>query len=85
MSPDHTPHSATPDRVVDATGRPCPIPVIELAKAVAGAELGAVVKLLSDDPASGVDVPVWCRMKGQRLLTREREAGVWTFLVERVR
>lgn len=78
-------HDPAVDRTVDATGRPCPIPVIELAKAVDESEVGAVVELLSTDPASGVDVPVWCRMQGQRLVSRDRADGVWTFRVQRTR
>jgi TusA-related sulfurtransferase len=53
-----------PGDVVDCRGRPCPVPVIELAKAVAAARAGAVVTVLSDDPASRHDVPAWARMRG---------------------
>ena len=56
--------SDSPALTVDALGRHCPVPVIELAKHISEVELGQVVAVLSDDPASLVDVPVWCRMKG---------------------
>ncbi len=59
--------------VIDARGKACPIPVIELAKAVSGVEVGDEVAVLSDDPASRVDVPVWCRMQRQRFLRQEPE------------
>lgn len=69
--------------VVDARGRSCPVPVIELAKAVEGSEPGTVVALFSDDPTSKVDVPVWCRMRRQHLLDRvETPEGGWRFRVE---
>jgi tRNA 2-thiouridine synthesizing protein A len=70
---------------VDATGLSCPMPVIELAKAVRELELGQVVRLLATDPAAKVDVPVWCRMQRQRLRAQTEHAGVWHFEVERVR
>jgi TusA-related sulfurtransferase len=77
--------SGEPDAeiVVDTRGRACPIPVIELAKAVAGAPAGTIVALRSDDPTSKVDVPVWCRMRRQRLIgqTEDPEGG-WVFRVE---
>ena len=41
--------------------------------------------LLATDVAAKVYVPVWCRMKRQRLLAQTEDRGVWTFLVERVR
>jgi tRNA 2-thiouridine synthesizing protein A len=79
--------AATGDVVaeVDATGLSCPMPVIELAKAVRDLELGQVVRLLATDPAAKVDVPVWCRMQRQRLRTQDEHDGVWRFEVERVR
>jgi TusA-related sulfurtransferase len=72
-------------RVVDATGLSCPMPVIELAKAVREVEVGTVVRLLATDPAAKVDVPVWCRMQRQRLRWQGEVDGVWRFEVERVR
>jgi TusA-related sulfurtransferase len=71
--------------VVDATGLSCPMPVIELAKAVREVEVGAVVQLLATDPAAKVDVPVWCRMQRQHLRSQGEVDGVWRFEVERVR
>jgi TusA-related sulfurtransferase len=71
--------------VVDATGLSCPMPVIELAKAVREVEVGTVVRLLATDPAAKVDVPVWCRMQRQRLRSQVELDGVWRFEVERVR
>jgi tRNA 2-thiouridine synthesizing protein A len=50
--------------VVDCLGQPCPVPVIELARAIAGVPLGAEVVVLSDDPAAGPDIQAWCRMRG---------------------
>lgn len=70
---------------VDATGLSCPAPVLELAKAMAAAELGDVVELTATDPAARVDVPVWCRLQRHRLRTiAELEVG-WRFEVERNR
>lgn len=68
---------------VDARGRPCPMPVIELARAIEEAPPGGLIRLLADDPAARVDVPVWCRMQGQRLVTSREDDGVWTFEVEK--
>lgn len=72
--------------VVDARGLACPMPVIELARAVEVEPVGAVVRLLATDPAAKVDVPVWCRMQRQGLRTAaEGEDGTWVFLVEKLR
>jgi len=69
--------------VVDSLGKACPVPLIELAKAVAQVEVGEEVLVFSDDPGSKVDIPVWCRMKGQTLVTVEPGERGWSFLVRR--
>ncbi len=66
--------------VLDCRGRPCPVPVIELARALPAVEVGDVVSVLSDDPAARLDIPAWCRMRGQTYLG---EAPAETFSVRR--
>ena len=56
---------------LDTLGRHCPVPVIELAKHIEQVEVGEVVEVLSDDPASLVDIPVWCRMRGHAYVGAE--------------
>lgn len=69
--------------VVDSLGKPCPVPVIDLAKAVEGVDVGTELVLLADDPGAKVDIPVWCRMKRHDLLgIDERDRG-WAFRVRR--
>ena len=69
--------------VIDCLGKPCPVPVIDLAKAVAQVEIGAEVVLLADDPGAKVDIPVWCRMKSQDLLEVVPDERGWRFRVRR--
>ena len=70
--------------VVDSLGTACPIPVIDLAKAVERAPAGAELELLSDDEGAKVDIPVWCRMKRHEFLGREDRDRGWAFLVQKV-
>ncbi len=58
----------TPVVVVEARGRPCPIPIIELARAARDLGAGTVLEVLADDPAAATDVPAWCRLRGQDYL-----------------
>ncbi|MGF7234911.1 MAG: sulfurtransferase TusA family protein [Frankia sp.] len=57
--------------VVDARGRPCPVPIIELAKAARDLTAGTIIEVLADDPAAAADVPAWCRMRGHEYLSAE--------------
>ncbi|MDQ1011269.1 cysteine desulfurase [Streptomyces sp. V4I23] len=70
--------------VVDALGRRCPIPVIELAKVIGDVPVGATVTVLSDDEAARLDIPAWCGMRGQEYVgEREAERGV-AYVVRRL-
>ena len=69
--------------LVDALGKACPVPVIELAKAIAQVEVGADVEVLADDPGAKVDIPVWCRMKRQELVAVDAQDDGWRFRVRR--
>lgn len=51
--------------ILDCLGKPCPVPIIELAKALPTVAVGELVDVLSDDPAAAADIPAWCRMRGQ--------------------
>ncbi len=71
--------------VVDALGRRCPVPVIELAKVFGRVPVGGTVTVLSDDAAARLDIPAWCEMRGQEY-AGEREAAHGTaYLVRRLR
>jgi TusA-related sulfurtransferase len=71
------------DRVVDALGKACPVPVIDLAKAIEEVPVGARVVVLADDPGAKVDIPVWCRMKRHELVAVEQAEQGWRFTVRR--
>ena len=56
---------------LDCRGRVCPVPVLALAEALPGIAVGDVIVVLADDPAAAVDIPAWCRMKGQEYVGAE--------------
>jgi TusA-related sulfurtransferase len=70
-------------REVDCLGKACPVPVIELAKAMADVEVGDLVVVVADDIGAKVDIPVWCRMKRQELVETRETDGVFRFTVRK--
>jgi len=54
--------------VIDALGKRCPLPVIELAKRIGEVPPGGTVAVLSDDEAARLDIPAWCEMREQEYL-----------------
>ncbi len=82
-APAAPPRQAGDSLVVDALGRRCPIPVIELAKVIGSVPVGGTVTVLSDDEAARLDIPAWCEMRGQEYVgEREAERGA-AYLVRR--
>jgi tRNA 2-thiouridine synthesizing protein A len=39
--------------------------VISLARRLPELPVGAVLRVLADDPAAAADIPAWCRLRGQ--------------------
>lgn len=65
--------------IVDARGKRCPEPIIDLARALKMNDQERVFTLLSDDPATMSDLSAWSRMtKHQVMRVDENE-----FLIER--
>ncbi|MEV0181191.1 aminotransferase class V-fold PLP-dependent enzyme [Streptomyces sp. NPDC050625] len=70
--------------VVDALGKRCPIPVIELAKVIGDVPVGGTVRVLSDDEAARLDIPAWCEMRGQEYMGEEPADQGSAYVVRRV-
>ncbi len=64
---------------VDATGLICPLPVLRARKRLSRMASGAVLRLVTTDPAAAVDVPHFCAEAGHALLddTSEGAGHVW--------
>ena len=63
----------------------CPMPVIELARHLADVEVGELVAVVAHDLAAEVDVPAWCRMKGQEYVGADTaDDGSPRYVVRRV-
>lgn len=70
--------------VVDALGKRCPIPVIELAKVIGDVPVGGTVTVLADDEAARLDIPAWCAMRGQEYVGEEPAERGAAYVVRRV-
>ncbi len=70
--------------VVDALGKRCPIPVIELAKVIGDVPVGGTVRVLSDDEAARLDIPAWCEMREQEYVGEEPADRGCAYVVRRI-
>jgi cysteine desulfurase len=71
--------------VVDALGKRCPVPVIELAKVIGDVPVGGTVRVLSDDEAARLDIPAWCEMREQEYVGEEPADNGTAYVIRRIR
>lgn len=68
---------------LDAIGLLCPLPVLKARKRLKSLPVGAVLKVLADDPAAIIDVPHYCAESGHTLLSTCEESGVQIYLIQK--
>jgi tRNA 2-thiouridine synthesizing protein A len=61
------------DDTLDLRGLKCPLPALFARRALARAEAGAKIAVLTDDPMAPIDVPHMCRGEGFEVVTLERD------------
>ena len=75
--------SMTFDAALDALGLLCPLPVLKARKRLQAMPDGAVLCVLTDDPAAAVDMPHFCSEAGHALLSQSVEGRVRRFLIRK--
>ena len=68
------------DRVLDAFGLICPMPIAKTCQVLKEMEQGQVLEVVADDPGIAEDMPNWCRSTGNEFLGLVEEDGefrVW--------
>ena len=72
------------EKILDATGLLCPLPVLKLRKHLKSMELGDIVLVLADDPAAAIDIPHFCNETGHKLISKEPgESGSTRYKVKK--
>lgn len=65
------------DLKVDVTGETCPVPLVEMRKALKKAAPGEIVEILGTHPASKKEIPMAVEALGYELVDVEEIDGVW--------
>ena len=79
----HTAHCMSHDEELDALGLLCPLPVLKAAKRLRGMAPGAVLKVITDDPAAVIDVPHFCNEQGHRLMASTDSEGTQVHFIQK--
>jgi tRNA 2-thiouridine synthesizing protein A len=71
--------------IIDARGRRCPLPVLDLARQIDQLDVGATVTVEADDPAARPDIAAWCRMRGHEYVGEQvAQDGTPAYVVRRL-
>ena len=72
------------NKTVDARGLVCPMPITKSMQAIKKIRVGQVLEILTTDPGSKRDIPIWAKVTKQELLsTEELDPESFRFLVKR--
>ena len=71
------------DKLLDARGLNCPLPILRTKKALAEIGSGQVLKILATDPGSVKDFQAFSKQTGNALLLSEATDGEYTFLMKK--
>ncbi len=71
-------------REIDARGSHCPGPLMELIRGLKSAQEGEVIAVISTDPGSKTDIPIWVQKAGNELVAvQDLGEGAAKFIVRK--
>lgn len=82
-SENEKPEGFTADKTLDARGICCPGPLLRVKEAIDQLKEGEILNIKASDAGFYEDVNAWCRSTGNRLLSRQKENGNITAVVQK--
>lgn len=71
------------DKVVDATGLNCPLPILRCKKGLSDMSPAQVLKVIATDPGSVKDFNAFCLQTGHELLQLDQDETSFTFYIKK--
>ena len=65
------------DMKIDVKGETCPVPLVEMRKAIRKASPGEIVEVIGTHPASKKEIPMAVEALGLELVSIEEKDGIW--------
>ena len=72
-------------KVVDARGTACPGPLLEAKRAMTEVPIQGIMEVLSSDPSTNKDLPLWAKKMGHDYLGTAEEPGHWRIFIRRTK
>ena len=70
-------------KFLDAKDLKCPMPIIEISKAVKQIDVGETIEIHATDPVFRPDLEAWCRKTGNEIITFEEKEGFVSATIEK--
>jgi TusA-related sulfurtransferase len=71
------------DLKIDVTGETCPVPLVELRKALRKVSPGEIVEVVGTHQASKKEIPMAVEALGSELVDVEEKDGVWKIKIRK--
>ena len=68
---------------VDCRGETCPVPLVEVRKAIRSASPGDIIEVQGTHPASKKEIPLAVQALNLKILESRQEGEVWTIRIQR--
>lgn len=73
------------EKIVDALGEACPVPLIKAQNALKEMAVGDVLILQIDHSCAMKNVPEWARKEGHNVEIEEVDDGEWEIIIEKAK
>ena len=71
------------DKILDAKGLACPMPIVKTKKALGELESGQILEIHATDKGAKNDLAAWTKSTGNELMKTEEENNVFKFWVKK--
>ncbi|WP_210367005.1 sulfurtransferase TusA family protein [Bacillus sp. REN3] len=71
------------EKVLDAKGLACPMPIVRTKKAMDQLESGQILEIHTTDKGSTKDIPAWADAANHEILKTEQDGEVFKFWVKK--
>ncbi|XXM71331.1 sulfurtransferase TusA family protein [Lysinibacillus sphaericus] len=71
------------DKVLDAKGLACPMPIVKTRKAIKEIESGQILEVQTTDKGAKSDLTAWAKSTGHELVDSKEENDVFTFWIKK--
>ena len=71
------------DKVLDAKGLACPMPIVRTKKTMDTIESGQILEVHVTDKGALADIPAWASSGGHTILEQSEEEGILKFWIQK--